>query len=167
MSLFSSAGNRPLEVPSVTKEAMKFDVVLIEVKRIEWVEYPLCRLLDNNKHPDLNHANYPNLYAATLEWARRIKKVQRNYQGSKSLIDQALHMDVVKRVLKMTSVSSGTLQLTLDQKEWLKTKGYTIPEKTLADILENDSKRKPGTQTPALGPNRSLNERRSPEGRDH
>lgn len=136
MQLFTESGSRALEIPSVLEEVIRLDEALTQVKMVEGVHYSTCRLIDNGKHPTLNHANYPNLYAATLEWARRSKKVQKNYLGSKTLIDQAVNQDIVRRVLKMASANLGTGALSQEQIEWLKQKkGYTVPSTPLSEAL--------------------------------
>lgn len=62
-------------------------------------------------------------------------KVQKNYVGSKALVDQAVNQDVVKRVLKMTSLSVGTAQLATEELAYMQKKGYKVPETHLSDLL--------------------------------
>lgn len=136
MQLFTESGSRVLEIPSVLDEVMKLDSALTHVKAVEGENYSTCRLIDKNKYPTLNLANYPNLYAATLEWAKRNKKVPKNYLGNKALLDQAVNQDIVRRVLKMSSASLGSGSLTTEQREWPKNrKGYHVPATPLSDLL--------------------------------
>lgn len=144
MHLFTMSGSRVMEIPSVLDEVMKLDSALTNVKAQEGERYSTCRSIDNNKYPLLNHANYPNLYAATLEWAKRTKKVQKNYLGSKSLIDQAINQDVVRKVLKMTVAQMGAESLTEEQRAWLRErKGYTIPDIPLSQALADTRYKRP------------------------
>ncbi|CAG4986449.1 unnamed protein product [Colias eurytheme] len=143
MDMFTTSGSRVLEIPVVLEEVMCLDSELARVKALEGPNYSTCRLIDNNKYPKLNHSNYPNLYAATLEWARRTKKVQKNYLGSKSLIDQAINQDIVRKVLKMATSSVGSSTLKPEHIEWLRVrKGYLVPTTPLADVLSKGPTRR-------------------------
>lgn len=136
MHLFTETGSRVLEIPSVLEEAIKLDEALNQVKAVEGVNYSTCRLIDNNRYPILNHANYPNLYTATLEWARRSKKIQKNYLGSRALQDQAVNQDLVRKILRASATSLSSCTLSQEQIEWLKNRrGYNIPDTPLMELL--------------------------------
>lgn len=70
--------------------------------------------------------------------------MQRNYQGSKSLIDQAVNQDVVRKVLRMTVAQMGAESLTEEQRAWLRErKGYTIPDVPLSQALADTRYKRP------------------------
>lgn len=122
---FIVSGNPALVLPNTRKEAMVFKRVFEEVTLKEGVNFSTCRLLDNSKYPDLNHASYPNLYTVTLKWAKKSKRVQKNYLGSKAIIDRATDMELARKLM----FAEGTRRLpsvSEEEREWLRSVGWPL-----------------------------------------
>ncbi|ANQ45643.1 nucleoprotein [Orinoco virus] len=105
MQDFIHSGNPALLLLHVRKEAREFQEVIGRVQAAEGQNFHLCRLLDNTKYPELNHSKYPDLYAVTLQWARKTKRVQKNYLGSKAITDRSLDIDMAKHLISLKGAS--------------------------------------------------------------
>ncbi|CAH0730559.1 unnamed protein product, partial [Brenthis ino] len=139
---FILSGNHALSLPNVRKDAKTFKEVFDRVKTIEGLNFPLCRLIDNNKHPDLNHSKYPELYAVTLQWARKTKKVQKNYVGSKSIVERSMDLDLARKLIGIRGIK-GLPSISAEDKEWIASVGCNINEEEVNKALKKITKRAP------------------------
>lgn len=138
---FIISGNPALVLPNIRKEAIIFKRVFEDITSKEGVGFSVCRLLDNSKCPDLNHAAYPNLYAVTLKWARKSKRVQKNYLGSKSITDKATDMELARKLM----FAEGTRRIPSineEEREWLRSVGCHFDTEELEKAMQGGPSRK-------------------------
>lgn len=133
MNDFITSGSPALIIPSIMREARVFKPIFDNISREEGTNFSTCRLLDNSRHQDLNHAKYPELYAATLAWAKSNRKVQKNYIGSKSIIDKAMFTTMAKKIMGVRSIR-GLPQLAEEDKAWARTMGCNIDDVVMTEI---------------------------------
>ncbi|UHM27503.1 MAG: hypothetical protein QKV08_gp1 [Sanya nyamivirus 1] len=135
-------GSRLCEIPVIFEELKKLVTAVDKVKKIEGAGYAYCRLQDSSKYPDLNHSAYPNLYNATLIWAKKHKVVQKNYKGSKAIMERSTQTAIIQRVVKEAGIESTVGELSADDKAWLADRGYTAPADSLRQTLTDKGKKK-------------------------
>lgn len=135
MQDFINSGNPALILLHVRKEAMEFQGVIKRVQAQEGQHFNLCRLLDNTKYPELNHSRYPDLYAVTLQWARKTKRVQKNYLGSKAITDRSLDIDLARQLISV----KGTQKIpdpTVEDVQWLASVGCLTKADDIRKIIQ-------------------------------
>lgn len=134
MQDFINSGNPALILLHVRKEAIEFQGVIKRIQAQEGQNFNLCRLLDNTKYPELNHSKYPDLYAVTLQWARKTKRVQKNYLGSKAITDRSLDIDLARQLISV----KGTQKIpdpTAEDIQWLASVGCVTRADDIRKII--------------------------------
>ncbi|CAH2090696.1 unnamed protein product [Euphydryas editha] len=140
---FILSGNRALILPNLRREAKAFKEVIDEVRLSEGPNFPLCRLIDKNKHPNLNHSLYPDLYAVSILWAKETKKVEKSYRVTKAIVDRSIDFKMAQELIK-TRDTKRFPPISAEDRIWLRSIGCEIDEEEVIKTLKKTDKRRLG-----------------------
>ncbi|CAH2090694.1 unnamed protein product [Euphydryas editha] len=139
---FILSGNQALILPNLRRDAKAFKEVIDAVRSSEGANFPLCRLIDKNKHPNLNHSLYPELYAVSLLWAKETKKVGMNYKVNKSIADRSIDLRIARELI--TQDAKVVPPISAEDRIWLRSVGCEIDEEEVIKNLKRTDMRRLG-----------------------
>ncbi|CAH2090697.1 unnamed protein product [Euphydryas editha] len=131
---FILSGNRTLVLPNLRREAKAFKEAIDAVRSSEGPNFPLCRLIDKNKHPNLNHSLYPELYAVSLLWAKETKKVGKKYRVTKAIVDRSVDLKMAQELI--TQDAKVVPPVSAEDRIWLKSVGCEIDKEKVIKALK-------------------------------
>ncbi|CAG4994332.1 unnamed protein product [Parnassius apollo] len=122
MDAFTKSHCRALEIPAVLDQALLLQSRWTKAHADD-PNLQFCRVKNPSSHTELNHSNYPDLYYASIAYAKLNKLVGDNFQLSQTHTSR--HSYLIDKYIKKT-VAAELGEMTEDTRSKLARLGYPI-----------------------------------------